>query len=93
MKTATVCIGNSDNKLTQQEWHKFIHEINNAVTLYTFATYFNGFSNPDKEFQNGCWVIGINEENIDNFEYHIMLIRKQFKQESIAFVYGDTKLV
>lgn len=93
MRTATVCIGNSDDKLAQTEWHKFITEVRTTVARFTKAVYFEGFPNSDSQFQNACWVICLEDEHRENFEYTLKLIRQHYNQDSIAVIYGETQFI
>lgn len=42
MKTVTIQIGNSDNRLTQVEWSEYVEKVNNLVRDCAYAVHFNG---------------------------------------------------
>ena len=91
-KTATIQIGNTDNKLTQQEWSQFVEEMNKDISM--LEIHFSGFSLPDKPWQNACWVFCASEVIIDTLRKTILpSLCKEFKHESIALTVGDTEFV
>lgn len=64
-----LCIGNSDDKLTQNEWAQFVEAIDQAVGAHrsgsrwfgasTRAVHVHGrwFAAPDVPWQSACWCI------------------------------------
>lgn len=93
MKTVTINIGNSDNKLTQVEWSHFIKDIWDALMEYKLSAeiHFAGGSSPESPRQNYCWVIGLVSMN----DLHKTLdgIRKKYRQNAIALTIGDTTFI
>jgi hypothetical protein len=89
MKTTVIQIGNSDNKLTQEEWSDFIDEVN--YIIYDMQLYFVGGSNNSSPYQNYCWVIG-GELPITRME-ELRDCALEFKQDSIAVTIGETTLL
>jgi hypothetical protein len=61
VKTVYVSIGNSDDKLTQREWHDFIKEIDYTLGFFSERCHGNWFSNPVSAFQNACWCVEVPE--------------------------------
>lgn len=92
MKTVTICIGNSDDKLRQEEWHDFVLKMNNIMKYHGVTIYFYGFSNPDLQFQNACWVIGTHDD-VNELYADITVVRKRYNQDSVAVVCGDTQFI
>lgn len=89
--TCSILIGNSDNKLTQKEWSAYVKEVSWLVDMLVENIYFSGGSNGDSEYQTWCIVFELKNE--ENFRYHLNNIRKKYKQDSIAFVKGDTEFI
>lgn len=83
-------IGNSDNKLTQQEWSNFVNETDN-VLRYFGQFHFNGGSNSYQPWQNYCWVIECNE--IVKLERELRKLVKKYKQDSIAVITGEVNFI
>ena len=101
MKTITLQIGNTDNKLTQQEWSCFVISVDNYLNVSMrpyIKIHFSGGSNNSSPYQNFCWVFEINYEIED---YVLDTIKKQisnyakeeYKQDSIAWTEGVTEFV
>jgi hypothetical protein len=93
MNTVTICIGNSDDKLTQKEWSEFITMMNKMLRQVYAETQFSGFSAPNAPWQNACWVVGIHDHKIEDLKNRIRHIRGMFKQDSVAVVVGETEFV
>jgi hypothetical protein len=92
VKTLTVLIGNSDNKLSQSEWSYFCKELQRIVSDYGQIHFF-GFSNPDSPFQNACIVAVISERWDSEVENLLEKLKVKYNQDSIAIVWGDTQFL
>ena len=93
MVTAVVQIGNTDNKLTQNEWAHFCEYMRSAISENVYRIHFGGGSSFDDPWQNACWVCEVNDDQIDGLTEAVTKCRKQFKQDSAAITWGDTALV
>ncbi len=93
MKTITIQIGNSDDKLSQSSWSAFIHRVNNTIDIYAYDVYFTGFSLPTAGWQNACWVFSITHEKSLRLWGEMKVICSDFKQNSIAWTEGDTTFI
>jgi len=91
MKTATICIGNSDNKLTQAEWAEFFNSVKWQISRSADSIFFSGCSNPDSIYQNACWVFSIT--TMDTLRLVLKSIKQKYKQDSIALVVGETEFI
>lgn len=98
IKTITIQIGNSDNKLTQQEWSQFILDVNNLI--YTninlsinASVYFSGGSESSKPWQNYCWVFNTDQHILNKIISSLEEIRKAYRQDSIALTTGETRFI
>lgn len=95
MKTITIQIGNSDDKLTQREWANFVDAVARIIAGYEphISTHFYATSPNDMPWQNACWVIGCPDE------LHLAVIelvkqtRTLFRQDSVAVTIGETQFV
>ena len=88
-KNAYICIGNSDNKLTQQEWAFFIKDVDDF--LHPSVIHGRWFSAPDAPFQNACWCIDTTEASPDalkQVKLRLGLLGKRYKQDEIAWTEG-----
>ena len=97
MKTITVQIGNSDNKLSQREWASFCNAIHRAVVYYTFdivdGIHFSAPSVGWADWQNSAWVFECEDLEVEDLKTRLSIIRKEYKQDSIAFTPGKTELI
>jgi hypothetical protein len=89
MKTTVIQIGNSDNKLTQEQWSEFIEEIN--YILYNEKLHFVGGSNNSSPYQNYCWVV--EGELSDTYKKELTDCRIDYLQDSIAVTTGTTEFI
>jgi len=92
MKTVTIQIGNSDNKLRQVEWCDFVNEVENLICRQAVEIHFSGGSATRACWQNFCWVFNVAETRV-SFRRELKLLAKKFRQESIAMTIGETEFV
>lgn len=92
---ATVCvqIGNTDNKLTQQNWAKFVGEVMALIDLHSWQKHFFGGSSTFDPWQNVCWVFSMPQEQIENFQNQLKPIGALYGQSSIAILAGEVFLM
>ena len=93
MKTITIQIGNSDDKLTQAGWSSFVAAVQQKVDLCCEDVHFSGGAPGWAEWQNYCWVVSVGYHNMAGLMVDIKSIRKMFNQDSIAWTEGDTIFV
>jgi hypothetical protein len=90
--TVTIQIGNSDDKLTQQEWSGFVSDMRINVTSYG-EVHFDGGNDNDARWQNYCWVVNVPCEQLENFKTEVAFFGRAHRQTSIAFTVGETFFV
>ena len=96
MRTITIQIGNSDDKLTQIQWASYVSEVDSAIKKAHANIHFSGFSEPGKPWQNAAWVIEYMGDmslwivECGKLREKLTKIRKQYKQDSIAWTEGQT---
>jgi hypothetical protein len=84
--TVFIQIGNTDNKLTQQEWSHFILDTKLAMKRLAKEIHFMGFSEPDAPWQNACWCVVFHDDDFANAaRSELQLIAVKYSQESIAW--------
>lgn len=88
-----VIIGNSDNKLTQQEWSEFVYKLKELVDRYSIQTYFFGAPGNYDPWQNVAWSFKIRISRIDAFKSALVFLREKYKQESVAFMESKFNLI
>jgi hypothetical protein len=94
MKTITLQIGNSDDKLGQAEWAAYYQSIRAAVHGEGTQVHFAGCSPAESPWQNACWVfVMLNGASPDALRERVAEIRARFRQHSVAWTEGETAFV
>jgi len=93
MKTITVLIGNSDNKLSQKEWSEYWTEVCGTLSDFEIETHFSAGSHCHAPWQNIAWVMTIKDTDIQPLTNRLIEIRKRYNQDSIAILVGDTQFI
>jgi len=93
MLTATIQIGNSDNKLTQSEWAHFCEYMRELIFENAHQIHFSGGSSFNDPWQNACWVCVVMDSKVDELTKSVTKCREQFKQDSVAITWGETEFV
>lgn len=91
--TAVVQIGNSDDKLTQEEWAKYVAEVD--YVLSGLEMHFSGFSVPHARWQNAAWVFELPASllRINALRTKLSRLALTYRQDSIAFTTGNTEFL
>ena len=93
MKTVTIQIGNSDNKLSQAAWAAFIILINQAINKFSPEIHFHGGSNFNESWQNCAWVFDLSPEQTKELQTEVEIIRRHYQQGSVAWTCGETEFI
>lgn len=95
VKTITLQIGNSDDKLTQKEWSRFVDQVRREVEIYSRTIHFFGSSPTWAQWQNVCFVFDCRENDDCEMKLRSRLttIRKGFDQDSVAWMEGETQFL
>lgn len=88
-----ILIGNSDNKLTQNEWAHYVEAMRLAIERICHIVHFFGGSSTYAPWQNVCWTIEIDLDNVGALKFDIMNIRRSYKQDSVAVMTGVTEFI
>ena len=95
--TITIQIGNTDNKLTQQEWSRFVKRVADHVEYYAeenlAQVHFFAASSGEMAWQNAAWVMQFTDDEIPNLRVTLAEVAKDFSQDSIAMTCGTTEFV
>jgi hypothetical protein len=90
MKTVTIQIGNSDDKLTQVDWAHCVAEARQQIEAHVHQVHFFGWSEPSATWQNVCCVAEIEESRIRSLQDVLRNVANAWKQDCIAFTLGET---
>lgn len=96
MKTITVQIGNSDDKLTQKEWGAFVADTRETIERFAREVHFFGAPSNYAMWQNAAWVFTVDDDYIEliaSLKKELADIREHYQQESIAWTEGQTVFV
>jgi hypothetical protein len=93
MKTITIQIGNTDDKLTQALWAQFFERCNDLIRTLAHRTHFAGCSVGSAPWQNACWVILIADDLAQVLQKRLTELREQFHQDSVAWTEGETVFI
>jgi hypothetical protein len=90
----TVSIGNTDNKLTQQEWNNFVTEIQDVIMLLDELQirFFGGASNWEP-WQNVAWILEGSASDIEHLHDAVKSIRRRYDQDSAFMLFGQGMFV
>ncbi len=93
VNTAVIQIGNSDNKLSQQDWAHFVASMRSAIERTVYRVHFHGGSDWDAPWQNACWVCEVRSHQIQSLRDVVAKVRSQYQQDSAAVVLGETEFI
>ena len=80
-----VSIGNSDDKLSQQEWSRFYGSVSVELSSAARSVHGQWQSLPSSPFQNACWCIEVSNSDAAGLKALLAEIAKEFEQDSIAW--------
>jgi hypothetical protein len=91
-----ISIGNSDDKLTQQEWSDFLIETDillDPLGSPIIRRHGVWHSRPDDPWQNACWCVEIEDGDADELRDALRHQARQYRQDSVAFAVADTEFL
>lgn len=83
--TVYVSIGNSDDKLTQQQWSEFQRQFRCLLRRYFVNSHGDWVSEPSSPWQNACFCLEIAESDASECKRELAALAEQFGQDSIAW--------
>lgn len=93
VQTVYISIGNSDDKLTQNEWAHFVEDVRQALRTFALTQHGEWFSTADSPWQNAIWCIEIRLTMIRDLKNRLAVTAKAYRQDSIAWADADVRLV
>jgi hypothetical protein len=90
-----VSIGNSDDKLPQAEWSRFVREVDSSVRHHADAVHGFWLSPPDAQWQNACWCVEYQQldvwpTQVDEQKRWLGRVAQTYRQDSIAWAEAPT---
>jgi len=83
-----ISIGNSDDRLAQKEWNRFVEDVIEAVSMAGKVRFFGGAST-FAPWQNVAWIAEVQPKDMDSLTVSIQRIRERYKQDSAFVMIGD----
>lgn len=93
VKTITVQIGNSDDKLLQSVWSAFVTSVDLSIKRHCSEIHFSGAPSTAAPWQNYCWVFACSAAQSISLMSDLKHIRESYGQASAAWTEGDTKFI
>ncbi len=93
MKTLTIQIGNTDDKLSQARWAKYVAAMRQVIETHSREIHFFGASAGCEPWQNAAWVLVCSESKMAKLTSAMTKIRKKFGQKAVAVTVGETEFV
>lgn len=91
-ETVYISIGNTDNKLTQQEWAAFWGSIDSLVRRWAIQVYGAWVSPSASPFQNACWCIQWSTRDT-GLKKTLARYAAEYRQDSIAWAIALTEFI
>lgn len=89
--TIIIQIGNTDNKLTQQEWSRYCRKVDECVRHHADEIHFYGHPPGDQPWQNAAWITQMDSLGRVGLVRELGNIKREFNQDSIAITLGETE--
>lgn len=87
--TVYVSIGNSDDKLGQAEWARFVTDLNIVVSQHAREVYGLWYSTPYSQWQNMVTAFCLDITEVETVREKLAGLRLHYRQDSIAWVLVD----
>lgn len=84
-QTVYVSIGNSDDKLTQQEWSQFQAAVHDALMKFAQVMHGEWQSAATSPWQNACWCVEVPLFQVEPLTGRLSQLVVGYRQDSIAW--------
>lgn len=92
MTTVYVSIGNSDDKLSQRQWARFVGKVDQSARHYMPVVHGFWLSASDSPWQNACWCAEVDDdvrwslaERLTEWQAELRMLAREFGQDSIKW--------
>lgn len=86
-------IGNSDDKLSQEEWAQFCEDLVAILGDFAECTYGQWYSLPNARWQNMVASIEVDDELLDGLRADLRPLAQEYRQDAIAFQPGTAEFI
>jgi len=90
-----VSIGNSDDKLPQRHWARYVADVRRILNRAAVEVHGEWFSAPDATWQNACWCIVLLEDQqvINAVQAELRSTADAHLQESVAWAVATVQFL
>ena len=91
-----ISIGNSDGKLTEDEWQQFrdlTHELLTDVLPETGGRVHGAWRSWQPDYVNACWCVEVPAEHEGIVKGILRDLAAKFRQDAIAYAVADTEFL
>lgn len=98
-KTIYLSIGNSDDKLSQEQWSNFVMLVDARLTPDGYNGIYERHGDwrsiPDAPWQNACWCIVVDGDDgvVAELKRDLANLARRFRQDSIAWAEATTEFI
>ncbi len=98
-KVVYITIGNSDDKLSQQEWSQFVTEVGGSISRVASMPggQLHGVwgSANHMPWQNACWCLQLpdRDSHVEMLRMRLAQLARRFRQDSIAWAEATTQFI
>jgi hypothetical protein len=85
MITVYVSVGNSDDKLTQEQWSGFVQQVRIMLSGRARETHGEWYSLPDQPYQNACFCVVFADADVPLIKQDLAKLREAWGQDSVAW--------
>lgn len=90
-------IGNTDNKLSQQDWNRFVAAMDGVVNKAAKAVHFFGGPSTWMKWQNVAWIAEIQDEDthiaMSRLMGEVRELREEFGQDSVMIIFSKPHFI
>lgn len=93
--TVLVSIGNSDDRLTQHEWHHYHVEVDRTIRKHAATVHGAWTSDSAAPWQNAAWAFDPPESElaVTSLRVSLRLVADRYRQDSVAWLEGETEFL
>ena len=91
-----ISIGNSDDKLSQEHWARFIERVDEVVDGVYATVHGRWYSSPRSPFQNACWCVEFVVDAVATVRRVRRALRQlasDYQQDCIAWAVAETEFL
>lgn len=90
--SVVIGIGNTDNKLTQQEWSAFVDGID-GIAKFAGKVHFMGGSPNWMPWQNATWILEVWNNDLPILRKLLAEEAKRYRQDTIYLLAGEPEFI